>query len=139
MPRKRLTPKVEVIPKGELAPIPPERPADLFGRYLRNTATIADEAPEYLEARRMLLVKEIEEVADAALARGDLELRLTSLMSLVRLTSLHKATMDAAATDPGLMKQPNLSQLTAEELEAIKRADNETLGRLASNFKVKSE
>lgn len=134
MPRKKLS--KDLTPKAKSKALVPETHYRTFGTFLQAETRAYEDPTEYIEASRLLYVKEIEEVADAALERGDLELRLTSLMSLVRLSSLHRLRLDVAATDPGLMKQPDLSKLTPEELEAVQRSDTATLAKLANQFKV---
>src|ERR1051325_1680425 len=75
---------------------------------------------EHLETMRLAYVREIERCAELSLPPVD---RATILLKLAKLTSLGKITVDVNAELSRLMVEPDLRQLTRDDLEAI-LADN---------------
>ena len=69
---------------------------------------------------RLAYVREIERCAELSLLPVD---RATILLKLAKLTSLGKITVDVNAELSRLMVEPDLRQLTRDDLEAI-LADN---------------
>ena len=108
---------------------------DPFGKYLRDARPAAIEPVEFLEARRKAYVVELEEVADAALRSGDWDLRRRTLVDLTRMTSLAKYRLDITASNLGLVKGPDLTGLTDEEIERLKIASAEDLESIVEKLK----
>lgn len=83
-----------------------------------------EESPaEYLERRRLLYVKGLEELIKRAEDEGMLNLARSCLVDLVRLTSLHKLKIEATMIAPGLRRAPSLKELNAEQLAALSAGD----------------
>ena len=106
-----------------------------FGTYLRDHRPTKLDPIEYLEEQRLKYMVELEEVADAALRNGDWDLRRRTLETLSRFTSLNKLRLDVTASNLGLLRGPDLSRLTAEQIAKIEQATPEELEQIAQAIK----
>lgn len=89
------------------------------------------EPSAYVEQRRLEYVKRAELIADEARARNDPELELKAVAFCVRLTSLWKNRVDVNPNHLGLVKAPDLSNLTTEQLQRINDGDAEAIEAMA--------
>ena len=89
------------------------------------------EPAEYVEQRRLEYVKRAELIADEARARGDFEMELKAVAFCTRLTSLWKNRVDVTANNLGLVKAPDLSHLTSEQLDAVNAGDESAIVAVA--------
>lgn len=76
----------------------------------------------YLEARRLVYVRALEQVVDEAKLQGNLHLVASTLEKLTRLSSLHKVRIDATIRPMGLQQSPKLAQLSEAELKRLTSA-----------------
>jgi hypothetical protein len=82
---------------------------------------------EYLETRRILYIKGLEEVLQKAEAAGMLTLARACLADLVRLTTLHKLKIEATIMPAGLRRAPSLARMSDEDLQELESADDQKL------------
>ena len=122
-------------------PRPKKKPADpikmLTGELIQAQRFLPlDETDPvaYLEARRLEYVKRIEAIADAANRLGTeglegfgfkaaKELELKALLVAARLTSLWKSRVVDEGARLGLIKAPNLANLSEEELKKLEAGE----------------
>lgn len=93
-----------------------------------------DDPTQWLEQRRPEYIRRIEQNADWARADGDRDGELKALAYLTRLTSLYKQRIDVKSTHLGLIKAPDLSKLSRDELALIEHADAEALAGIAEKI-----
>lgn len=119
MGRRKKTTEAEL-----LAPVP-------VGRF---EPLALDDPTQWLEHRRPEYIRRIEQNADWARADGDRDGELKALAYLTRLTSLYKQRIDVKSTHLGLIKAPDLSKLSKDELSLLENADAEALAGIASKI-----
>lgn len=80
----------------------------------------------WLESRRKEYLERLELIIDEARENGDSELELKGLAFALRLTSVYKTKVDVSASQLGLLKAPDLSGKSDEELRQLETAIEST-------------
>jgi len=97
------------------------------------------EPTEWLEARRLEYIHRLEQNADWARQDGDRDGELKALAFLTRLTSVYRQRIDVKTSHLGLIKAPDLSRLSAQELEMMERDDDQMLSVVAEKIMERKE
>ena len=116
MPRRKKDPVLALVQSIRFAPIDIVEPA------------------AYVEQRRLEYVKRAELIADEAREKGDSELELKAVAFCVRLTSLWKSRVDVSASNLGLIKAPDLSHLSTEQLDQINQGNTDVIETMAKKL-----
>ena len=92
-------------------------------KQIRFTPLKADDPIAHLELRRHEYIERMELIADEARAEGDPDMELKALAFLIRLTSAFKSRVDVSSTQLGLVKMPELTGLSDDELKRLEHGD----------------
>lgn len=94
----------------------------------------------YLEARRMVYIRAMEDLIDRADQEGNLYLMRTLLVDLAKFSSLNKSRVEMTVRPAGLQPSPKLAQLSETELMRIAQApDNDPVFALEDKAKEPHE